>query len=79
MSKCGLDQATASNVAGSLIPNVLQHLVQKTNTQGSGGSFDLQGMLGQLSGGQGLQGVIGNLEHEGAGGLMDKIKGMFTA
>jgi hypothetical protein len=78
MSKCGLDQATASNVAGNLIPNVLQQLVQKTSTPGGSGGFDLQGMLGQLTGGQGVQGLIGSLEHEGAGGIMDKIKGMFS-
>ena len=79
MNKCGLDQATASNVAGNLIPNVLQHLVQQTNTPGANSSFNLQGMLGQLTGGQGLQGIIGSLEQGGAGGMMDKVKGMFTA
>jgi hypothetical protein len=50
MSKFGLNQAQAGGVASTLIPNVLQQLVHKTNDAGDG-SFNLQGIFNQLSGG----------------------------
>jgi len=48
MSKFGLDQSTASNIANKLIPNVMQNLVQKTNDPNDS-SFDIQGIFNGLS------------------------------
>ncbi len=76
MSKFGLDQNAANGIATSVIPNVIQSLVHKTNDPNDS-SFDLQGIIGHLTGGQGLQGIISNLEESGGAGIMDKIKGMF--
>jgi uncharacterized protein YidB (DUF937 family) len=67
MDKFGLDQNAASGVASNLIPNVLQSLVHKTNDPNDS-SFNLQGIISQLTSGQ--EGGIG-------GGVLDKIKGMF--
>jgi len=50
MSKFGLDQSTASNIANKLVPNVMQNLVQKTNDPNDS-SFDIQGIFNGLSGG----------------------------
>jgi uncharacterized protein YidB (DUF937 family) len=67
MDKFGLNQNAASGVATNLIPNVLQSLVHKTNDPNDS-SFNLQGIISQLTSGQ--EGGIG-------GGVLDKIKGMF--
>jgi uncharacterized protein YidB (DUF937 family) len=67
MDKFGLNQSAASGVASNLIPNVLQSLVHKTNDPNDN-SFNLQGIISQLTSGQGAG--IG-------GGVLDKIKGMF--
>ena len=66
MDKFGLNQNAASGVANNLIPNVLQSLVHKTNDPNDS-SFNLQGIISQLTSGQGAAG----------GGILDKIKGMF--
>jgi hypothetical protein len=76
MTKFGLDQNTANGVATNLIPNVLQSLVHKTNDPNDS-SFNLEGIIGHLTDGQGIQGILGNLEQGGAAGVMDKIKGLF--
>jgi hypothetical protein len=77
-NKFGLNQSAASGVAGSLIPSVLQSLVGKTNDPNDQ-SFNLQGILSQLSGGKGLEGLLGGLSGSSAtGGIMDKIKGLFA-
>ena len=76
MSKFGLDQGAASGIAANLIPNVLQSLVHKTNDPNDS-SFNLEGIIGHLTGGQGIQGILGSLGQGGAGGIMDKIKGLF--
>ncbi|MBS1916264.1 MAG: hypothetical protein JST87_08295 [Bacteroidetes bacterium] len=78
MNKFGLDQNAANGVAGSLIPNVIQSLVHKTNDP-TDNSFNLEGIVGHLTGGQGIQGILSNLEQGGTGGIMDKIKGLFGA
>jgi flagellar hook-associated protein FlgK len=78
MNKFGLNQAAATSVAGALIPSVLQSLVSKTNDPNDK-DFDFQGILSQLSGGRGLEGLLGGLSGPGvAGGLMDKVKGLFA-
>ena len=47
MQKFGLDQGQAGNIAGSLVPNVLQQMVHKTNDPNDS-SFDIKGVLGKL-------------------------------
>ena len=66
MYKFNLNHGQASGIAGNLMPSVLQNLIHKTNDPNDK-SFDLQGIIGSLTGGGG--GVIG--------GLMDKVKGLF--
>lgn len=50
MSKFGLDQNAAGGVASSLIPNVLQNLVSKTNDPNDS-SFNLQDIVSKVGGG----------------------------
>jgi hypothetical protein len=57
----GLNGQQASGVASSLIPNVLSNLIQRTNDSGNN-SFDLNGILQSLTGGQTQQ-------QQGGGGL----------
>lgn len=54
MSKFGLGGSQASNVAQSLIPNVLSNLINKTNDPNNS-SFNLDGLLHSLTGGQSTQ------------------------
>lgn len=66
VSKFGIDGAQASSIAGSLIPTVLQKFADKTNDPNDS-SFDLQGIIGSLTGGGQTAGSVG--------GLMDMVKG----
>jgi hypothetical protein len=68
MTKFGLDQNAANGVAGNLIPNVIQSLVQKTNDP-TDSSFSLQGIISHLTSGQ---------TADAGGGVLDKIKGLFS-
>lgn len=68
MSKFRLDQNTANGVAGNLIPNVLQSLVQKTNDPNDS-SFNLQGIIGHFT--------SGNEASAGGAGVLNEIKGLF--
>jgi hypothetical protein len=77
VSKFGIEPAAAGGVAANLIPNVLQHLVQKTNDT-SNSAFSLEGILGHLTGGQGVQGILGSLTSGGGEGVLDKLKGFFN-
>jgi hypothetical protein len=54
MSKFGLGGGQASNVAQSLIPNVISGLINKTNDP-SNSSFTLDGLLNSLTGGASQQ------------------------
>lgn len=100
----GLGPAQASQVAGSVVPNVMQQFINKTNDP-SDNSFNIQDIFNQLSGGKtagfNVQSLInkfgaGKFDKDGdgdvdlqdlknmfmggggnAGGLMDKVKGMF--
>lgn len=80
-NKFGLDQGAASGIAGSLIPNILKSLVNKTNDPNDK-SFDLQSILSQLGGGN-LQNILskftgGKLDKDGDGDVdLKDIKGMF--
>jgi hypothetical protein len=72
VGKFGIDPQAASGVAGSLIPQVLQSLVHKTNDTADS-SFSMESIFGHLTDGQGVQGLLGGL----GGGVMDKLKGLF--
>ncbi|HRO45969.1 hypothetical protein [Agriterribacter sp.] len=66
MDKFGLDNQSAGNIAGSVIPGVLSSLVQKTN-DANDNSFDIQSLFNNLSGGK-TSGI--NLQD-----LLSKVKG----
>ncbi|MBS1660670.1 MAG: hypothetical protein JST68_06425 [Bacteroidetes bacterium] len=76
VAKFGLDPSAAGNVASNLIPTVLQNLVHKTNDTADS-SFNLESIVGHLTGGQGLQGLLGSFGQGGGAGVMDKLKGLF--
>ena len=79
MEKFGLNQSAASGVASGLIPNVLQSLVQKTNDP-SDNSFTLQGIVSQLGGSGGIEGLLGGLTGQQAEstGILSKVKELFS-
>jgi uncharacterized protein YidB (DUF937 family) len=64
MAKFGLDKGAAANIVSSLLPKVMGQLVNKTNDPNDN-SFDLDGIIGALSGGKGktggILGTLGNL------------------
>lgn len=66
MNKFNLDQGSANNIAGGLVPSVLKNLVSRTNNPGDN-SFDIQGIFNQLSGGK-----TGGMD---IAGLIAKFKG----
>lgn len=88
MQKFGLGQGQASNIASSLMPNVLQNLVSKTNDPNDN-SFNIQDMISKFTGdnssvgGFDINSILsqftggGNSQQQGGGGIMDTIKGLF--
>ena len=74
--KFGLNSQQAAGVAGSLVPQVMNQLAQKT-ADPADNSFDLQSIFNQLSGGKtsgmNLQGMLakfkGNLDKDGDGDI----------
>lgn len=61
MQKFNLDNTQANQIAGSLIPKVLDNLVKKTNDSNDN-SFDLQDILKNIGGSNsGIGGLLGNL------------------
>jgi uncharacterized protein YidB (DUF937 family) len=60
MKKFNLDQTTATNIASSLLPKVMDSFVKKTNDPNDN-SFDLQGIMKSLGGNSGMLGGLGNL------------------
>jgi len=80
VQKFGLDHAKAGHIASSLIPLVLKKFVHKTNDP-SDNSFDLQNILGHLTGGAGVGDLLKNFggsNNNEEGGMLGKIKGMFN-
>jgi hypothetical protein len=76
-NKFGFNQNTSAGIANNLIPGLLQRLVSKTNDP-SDNSFSLQGIIGHLTSGEGLNNLLGGLtENNGKEGIMDKVKGLF--
>jgi hypothetical protein len=63
MSNFGIEASQAEGIVKNLVPQVMEKFVSKTNDPNDS-SFDLQGVIGSLSGG-------------GLGGVMDKLKGLF--
>ena len=83
MQKFGLDNAAASNVASSVLPNTLNSLVSKT-ADPNDSSFDIKDILAKVNGGAGgfdIGSLVSNFTGGGsgnqAGGLMDTVKGLF--
>lgn len=89
MSKFKLNSNEASNVASSMIPDVLSNLVNKTNDPNDS-SFSLESLLNSITGGKaaevapqqgnsggGLQDILSQLSggnaNSGGGGLMDMV------
>ncbi len=64
MHKFGLNTHQASGVVNNLIPQVMNQFVHKTNDPNDQ-SFDIQSIIGSLSGGDGL------------GDVMKTVKGLF--
>ena len=58
--KIGLDSGTAENIVSSLIPTVMNHFTQQTNDPNNS-NFSLQGVMGALSGGNGIGNVLGKI------------------
>lgn len=109
MDKFGLNQGQAGGIVSSLLPMVLNNLVSKTNnpndnsfdlqgifsslTGGSTNGLNIQGLLGKVTQGGGLDkdgdgdtdlnDVINmvkggaNQQQQKGGGLMDMVKGLF--
>ena len=63
VKKIGLPEGAAAGIVSQLLPVVLQSLKSKTNDPNDN-SFDLQGIIGSLAGGE-------------TGGLFNKVKGIF--
>jgi uncharacterized protein YidB (DUF937 family) len=63
VKKIGLPEGAAAGIVSQLLPKVMESLKSKTNDPNDN-SFDLQGIIGSLAGGE-------------AGGLFNKVKGMF--
>ncbi len=62
MKKFGLDKGAAANIVAMLLPVVMSKLVKKTNDP-KDNSFNLDGIIGALAGGQGkLGGLLGSLK-----------------
>ncbi|MBP6625400.1 MAG: hypothetical protein KA198_09535 [Chitinophagaceae bacterium] len=55
MKKFGIDSPAATSIAASIIPSVLGKLVSKTNDPSDNG-FDINGIIGALTGGNSMQG-----------------------
>ena len=70
MNKFNLNNNQANNLSGSLIPNILSSLINKTNDPGDSG-FSLEKLLSSLTGGK--SDALG-AQQAGGGGLQDLLK-----
>ena len=70
MNKFNLGGNQANSIAGSLIPNVLNGLVNKTNDP-SNSTFSLDNLLNSITGGQSSQ----IAQQQGGGGGLSNILG----
>lgn len=60
-SNHGIDSNQASGIASSLIPSVLSNLISKTNDPNNS-SFDINSIIGSLTGGNGAQAGAGGFD-----------------
>jgi hypothetical protein len=74
-SKYGVNTQQATGIASSLVPNVISQLAGKINDPNDS-SFDLEGIISSISGGQGLGGLFGG-NSGGGGGLGDTLGKLF--
>ena len=70
MNKFGMNNSQANNLSGSLIPNVLGNLINKTNDPNDSG-FSLEKLLGSITGSNSSS---NNNEQSSGGGLGDLLK-----
>lgn len=91
MNKFNMNNTQANNLSGTLIPNVLGSLINKTNDPNESG-FSIEKLLGSITGnktglaneqgtgGGGLQDLLAQLtgggSTGGSGGIMDIVKNM---
>ncbi len=71
MNNYNLDSNQANNLSGSLIPNVLGNLINKTNDPNDSG-FSLERLLGSITGGKSDE--IVRQQNPGGGGLQDLLR-----
>ncbi|MFN2438254.1 MAG: hypothetical protein ABR503_03575 [Chitinophagaceae bacterium] len=71
MNKYGLNNSQANNLSGSLIPNVLGSLINKSNDPNDSG-FSLEKLLSSITGGKSDE--IAGQQNSGGGGLQDLLK-----
>ena len=62
MNKFGIDSAQAGGIVQSLIPMVMSKFVNKTNDPNDK-SFDMQSIIGSLTGGGAAGGIMGSLKN----------------
>lgn len=92
MNKFNLNNSQANSLSGSLIPNVLESLINKTNDPNDSG-FSLEKLLGSITGhdssgsagnlantggnlGDLLKQITGGEQAGGGGGILDIVKGL---
>ncbi len=71
MNKFNMNNSQANSLSGSLIPNVLESLINKTNDPNDSG-FSLEKLLGSITGNK--SGNIAGDQNTGGGGLGDLLK-----
>ena len=71
MNKFNMNNSQANSLSGSLIPNVLESLINKTNDPNESG-FSLEKLLGSITGNK--SGNIGGDQNRGGGGLGNLLK-----
>lgn len=69
--KLGMDANRSNDIAGSIVPNVLKNMVNKTNDPNDS-SFNLQDMLGHITGGKSRGFNIQDLMNKYKSGAFDK-------
>ena len=71
MNKFNMNNSQANSLSGSLIPGVLESLINKTNDPNDAG-FSLEKLIGSITGSQG--GTMVADQNTGGGGLGDLLK-----
>ncbi|MEJ7821893.1 MAG: hypothetical protein WKF85_06200 [Chitinophagaceae bacterium] len=74
MNKFGLNNSQANNLSGSLIPNILGSLINKTNDPNDSG-FSLEKLLGSITGSTSGNNQDGQTSGGGIGDLLKQLTG----